>query len=104
MFMMNLLINDVSINEKYANEIGKDIKSNAGTCQGDCLSALLFIVYLARSVNKALPANIEVRDYDRIMWSDLDWIMNRDKHCVEIDPKYSDDINFKKMVSLNKTN
>ena len=59
--MMNLLINDVSINEKYANEIGKDIKSNAGTCQGDCLSALLFIVYLARSVNKALPANIEVR-------------------------------------------
>ena len=65
--MMNLLINDVSINEKYANEIGEDIKSNVGTCQGDRLPAVLFIVYLARSVNKALPANIEVQDYDRIM-------------------------------------
>ena len=28
------------------------------------------------------------------MWSDLDWLIDKDKHKVELDPKYADDINF----------
>ena len=27
-------------------------------------------------------------------WSDLDWIIDRDTHNVELDPKYADDVNF----------
>ena len=35
---------------------------------------------------------IEREDYDRPLWSELDWLINRDTHNVEIDPKYSDAI------------
>ena len=28
------------------------------------------------------------------MWSGLDWLINKDKHRMEVEPQYSDDINF----------
>ena len=49
--------------------------------------------YLAKAI-KPLPKGIEKEDYDKPLWSELDWIINRDTHNVHIDPKYSDDINF----------
>ena len=29
-----------------------------------------------------------------MLWSELDWIINRDTHCIEIHPWYTDNINF----------
>ena len=45
--LMFLLIDDVIINVRPGNNMGSDILTAIGICQGDCLSALLFIIYLA---------------------------------------------------------
>ena len=92
-YMMHLLINDVVLNVFVGGESGKNVFTNIGSCQGDCLSAFFFILYLAKAI-KPLPTMIEREDYNRPLWSELDWLINRDTHNVEIDPKYSDDINF----------
>ena len=54
--MMYLLINDVILNVRIGNETGRDILTSIGICQGDCLSALLFILYLANA-SKPLTRN-----------------------------------------------
>ena len=71
---------------------GTDILTNTGACQSGFLSAIFFIVYLAIAI-KPLPPYIDRIDYNRISWSVLDRMINRDTHCIEIDPKYSGDIN-----------
>lgn len=93
MYMLHLLINDVRINVEMGEERSEDIVTNIGSCQGDCLSAIFFIIYLAKSI-KPLPQFIDRQDYERPLWSDLDWLIDRDLNKIEIDPKYSDDINF----------
>ena len=93
LYMLNLLINDVVINVEMGEEKGKNIHTNVGSCQGDCLSAIFFIIYLAKSI-KPLPQIIERQDYDKPLWSELDWLINKDKNKIEFNPKYSDDINF----------
>ena len=77
--MMSLLINDVVLNIRIGKETGTDILTEIGICQGDCLSALLFILYLAYAL-KPLPT--------------LDWSIDKDTHGIEIDPKYADDISY----------
>ena len=44
---MFILINYVSLKVRIGKETGNEINTNVGVCQGDCLSALLFIFYLA---------------------------------------------------------
>ena len=92
-YMMNILINDIVLNVFVGQESGDKIFTNVGSCQGDCLSAFFFILYLAKAI-KPIPKIINREDYDRPLWSELDWLVNRDSNNVEIDPKYSDDINF----------
>ena len=46
--MMSLLIKDVNLRVKVGSEKGENIKTEIGIAQGDCLSAILFIFYLAR--------------------------------------------------------
>lgn len=88
MYMLNLLVNDVVINVQIGND-GENIETNVGSCQGDCLSAIFFIFYLAKSI-KPLPASIERQNYMvRIRLASKSDVNN-----VNIDPKYSDDINF----------
>ena len=88
MYMMNILINNVIIKVQCGKEEGTEIHTNVGTCQGDCLSAVLFIVYLAASI-RPIPEFIEREDYKARMWSFLDWLVHRDSHNINIDPKYS---------------
>ena len=91
--MMHTLINDVNLNVRLGNNVGKNITTSVGICQGDCLPALLFILYLASSI-KPLPPQIQQVDCNRSLWSALDWLVDKDKHKVEVDPKYADDITF----------
>ena len=52
--MMHILINDVKLNVRIGNKTGKDIITKIRICQGDCLSSLLFFLYLAFAL-KARP-------------------------------------------------
>ena len=91
--MMCLLISDVILNVKIGDKVGTDILIGIGICQGDCLSALLFILYLTYAI-KPIPKNRYPEDYHQTLWSALDWIVDSDKLQTEIDPKYADDITF----------
>ena len=72
--MMYLLITDVTLNVKIGSKIGKYILTAIGICQGDCLSASLFIIYLAYAL-KPLPPYTERPDHRLTMWSALDWVI-----------------------------
>ena len=85
--MMYLHINDVILNVKKGDKVGTDILTAIG------LSALLFILYLVHSI-KPIPKDRNPDDYHQTLWSALDWIVDRDKLQIEIDPKYADDITF----------
>ena len=92
---MFILINDVTLKVRIGKETGNEINTNVGVCQGDCLSALLFIFYLAHII-KPFPSHATKEDHYKslLFWSDLDWVINKDVHKVKVDPKYADDITF----------
>ena len=100
--IMKMLIMDVILNVKVGDTIGIDILTGVGIAQGDCLSALLFIIYLALAL-KNLPTVTLREDYDKPIWSALDWMIPRDIHNIKIDPKYADDLTFIRSVH-NKLN
>ena len=52
--MMHILTNDITLNVRLGDKTGRNINTSVGICQGDCLSALLFIIYLASAI-KPLP-------------------------------------------------
>ena len=83
LYMMYLLINDVNV--KIGDKVRADILTAIGICQGDCLSALLFILYLAHAI-KPIPKDRKPDGYHQTLWSALDWILDRDKLQIEIDP------------------
>ena len=104
MRMMYLLINGVKLNVRIGKQLGEWIKTNIGVCQGDCLSALLFIFFLAH-ILKPFPKGTNKEDHVlETFWSDLDWVINRDKIKLELDPKYADDVTFIRshMSEINK--
>ena len=50
MHMMAILISDVVLTVKLGKELGEQFKTEVGIAQGDCLSAVLYIFYLAKSL------------------------------------------------------
>ena len=94
MRLMFLLIAGVKLRVRVGKEFGEYIETNIGVAQGDCLSAILFIFYLAKSV-KPFPNTTTAEDHTgQVLWSALDWLVKKDQLNVEIDPKYSDDMSF----------
>ena len=62
-----------------------------------CVSLAFYLIRYKIKLGHALkqiPKAIERQDYTKPMWSALDWLIDRDIHHVEIDPKYADDISF----------
>ena len=96
MRMMYLLINNAKLKVRkwVGGSLGEEILTNIGAAQGDCLPALLFIFYLAQFVN-VIPG-LRTRAYfgNKVLWSELDWLIDRDTCQVVIHPKYADDIRF----------
>lgn len=93
--MMYILIHDVKLNVRLGKTTGDEMPTNIGITQGDCLSALLFIFYLAKTIKEKLPKHtIEEDNQYKIRWSALDWIIDKDIHKININPKYADDISF----------
>ena len=102
MHMMAILISDVVLTVKVGKELGEQFKTEVGIAQGDCLSAVLFIFYLAKSLTpnreciehnyasaeqcgNILPEECKDHDYFR---------KTETKNYFEIDPKYADDITW----------
>ena len=72
MRMMYLLIDYVKLKVRMGRSLGEEILTNIGVAQGDCLSALLFIFYLAKFVD-VIPGLPTREDFwDKILCSELD--------------------------------
>ena len=92
--IMYILIEKVNIKVRVGKDYGQNIETNIGVVQGDCLSAVLFIFYLAGAI-KPIPDNRLKEDHTgEALWSALDWLVREDRHNISIDPKYSDDLSF----------
>ena len=101
--LLHLLINDVDIYVKIDENISENpIHTNIGICQGDCLSAILFIYYLAKSLsddnnnnpdhNYNLPAEEEpnIPVFEEHNYA----IIRPPGPEFSIAPKYADDITW----------
>ena len=76
--MLSILIMDVKLKIRVGQVIGEEITTEIGIAQGDCLSAVLFIFYLAITLNKKETTAAAVQDHG----------------YLRIDPKYADDITY----------
>ena len=54
----------------------------------------VYQLFSSLSTIKTLSSYIDRIDSNKVSWLELDWMISRDTHCIEIDPKSSDDINF----------
>ena len=92
--LMYKMIKDVKIKVRVKKEESNFFTTNVGVCQGDCLSAIMFIYYLAKAM-ESLPTHTIKEDHShQVFWSELDWLVPRDPLNIQIDPKYVDDIHF----------
>ena len=48
--ILKLLTEDVKLKVEIEEELGEEITTDTGVPQGDCMSALLFILYLAHAL------------------------------------------------------
>ena len=94
MRLVYLLISGVKIKVRVGKKCGEEIATNVGVVQGDCLSAVFFIFYLAKSIKPLTQITNREDHEDEVMWSALDWLVKKDKLNIEVDPKYSDDMAF----------
>lgn len=97
--LLDILINDVKIRVRVQDKFSsEDITTNTGIVQGDCLSAVLFIYYLAAALtpqqpidhNYALPPELEIRP---ACLSDHNYNIQKQNY-FEIAPKYADDVTW----------
>ena len=102
--MMYILLKDVEYQVRCGNSLGNTIKTNIGTPQGDCLSAVLFTFYLAKSL-KQNPSDKTHEDHTyaepEIASEDILPTHIRDhNYCkkatnyVYINQQYADDIGY----------
>ena len=68
--------------------LSEEIKTVIGIIQGDCLSAILFIFYLAIYLT---PKETSDHNYYIISLSEIKW-KYQDENKITISPKYVDDI------------
>ena len=93
LYIMSILIDNVVLKEQFDKKEEEEIQTNVGTFQGDSHSAIHFIVYFVKFI-KPLPKRIDKEDYNKVTWSDIDWLVNRDFHGIEINLEYPDNTNF----------
>ena len=84
--MMKILVEDVILRVKIGKTTGEAIKTNIGIPQGDCLSPILFILYLAEALKPtrtvAKPPNFDstkILMIDQQYADDVSWITNHDE-------------------------
>ena len=63
--ILKLLAENAMLHVKVGKTIGNEIKTNSGVPQGDCLSPILFITYLAEASKplQAIEVTPHISDY-----------------------------------------
>lgn len=101
--MLKILLEDVTLQVKVGKHKGREFKTNIGVPQGDCLSPILFILYLAQALtetrndvelehnyskpslntDKLLPSYLQEHHYARA-----------NNNSININLQYADDISW----------
>ncbi len=77
LYIMSRLTNHPQIKVRVGKEYGNKFESTVGIMQGDCLSAILFIYYLSKCLERNQPDEINLLE-----------------DVFYMSPKYADDITF----------
>ena len=67
--ILKILIEDVKIRVRNGNETGDEFKTNKGIPQGDCLSPVLFTLYLAKALEKQKADKIKEEMLDHTAYA-----------------------------------
>ena len=90
--LLHILINDVFIHVRVGNELSVAFISLIGIIQGDCLSAILFIFYLAQALK---PKERSDHTYAIKVFNQINWKSSiKEDKMFSISPKYADDITW----------
>ena len=87
--IMKLLINDVQFIVRCGEHKGTPFTTNIGTPQGDCLSPILFILYLAKALNIK-----NYNDINQIIASEHNYHKNIIPKSSTINEQYADDLGW----------
>ena len=98
--MMFILLKDVTLNVRIGNTLGRTIVTKIGVPQGDCLSPILFTLYLAKALKEEHRSNGDhnyakpytERPYPAHL-QDHNYTDLPDEY-VYIEQQYADDISF----------
>ena len=98
--IMKILLQNVNLIVRVGRETGEDITTNIGVPQGDCLSPLLFIVYLANAMEEERSIMEQEHRYARPTTNidtllpphlqDHSYVIPTDPYLI-IDQQYADD-------------
>ena len=94
MRLLHLLVSGLKLRVRVGKNLVEYILTNIVVVQSDCLSAILFIFYLAMSIIPFPKITCAEDHAGEEMWSTLDWLVRKDVRNIQINPKYSDDISF----------
>ena len=101
--MIYILLKEVEYQVRCGSNLGEAIKTNIGTPQGDCLSAVLFTFYLAKSLEQETTNEINEHNYAKPDTPSDDILPTQIKdhnYCkkttnyINIDQQYADDIGY----------
>ena len=106
--MLSILILDVRLKVRVGDQEGEEIITEVGIAQGDCLSAILFILYLAITLNGEESTVIPTEHHDHTYYVPQKNYINTviptehqdhnyyvpQKNYITIDPNYADDITY----------
>ena len=82
--ILSILTNKPALKVRVDKEHGEAFQTSLGIMQGDCLSAVLFILYLAQCLNEDCENNRPLK-YD---------LTTNDNNTFNVDPFYADDTTF----------
>jgi hypothetical protein len=88
--LLHILTNDVFLKVKVENDFSREFMTLIGIMQGDCLSAILFIFYLAQAltVQERNDHNYAIESMSQVKWK------HTEGENFTISPKYADDITY----------
>ena len=102
--IMNILLKDVTLQVKNNIAKGQTFTTTLGIPQGDCLSAILFTLYLSNMLSAKIPTHLYDHNYHSVNnmfltpiehLHDHNYCIKQDKNTVTdyiIDQQYADDI------------
>ena len=91
--LLHILTNNVFLKVKVNSTVGESFQTLLGIMQGDCLSAILFIFYLAKALSPRRNAIEQEHNYQIMSNTQVNWKTVRENRTT-ISPKYADDVTW----------